>query len=220
MTVREFAQFVRDTGYKTDAEKGVVKANALKLESGKHIPTSTTSWREPLFDQEDTHPITCVTPNDANNYCEWLSKKSDYKYRLPTNIEWIYACTLNSETMFDFDQGQAAVHVNVIGQSLRKLDNRYEDSGFDDGFPFTAPAGAKLPGRSGLIFMHGNVLEICLCADPEEKNYFRYDYVVCGGAWMSELSHCAANVQIPMALPCSSFIGFRMVRIPKQVDKN
>ena len=62
------------------------------------------SWKKPFgdFKQADTHPVVKVNWNDANAFCEWLTKKelaegkikAGQKYRLPTDAEWSVAVGL------------------------------------------------------------------------------------------------------------------------------
>ena len=73
--VSEFAQFVDETGYFTDAEKSRQKQ----------------TWQNPGFDQSDQHPVVCISWNDADAYCQWTSLETGKMIRLPSCAEWKYA---------------------------------------------------------------------------------------------------------------------------------
>jgi len=93
--VGDFRQFVKDTGYKTDAE---TKGNAFIRKEGKMVRQEGLYWDNPGFNQTDQHPVTTVSWNDAIEFCRWLSKKTGHSYRLPTEVEWEYACRAGSQT--------------------------------------------------------------------------------------------------------------------------
>src|SRR5471030_2279460 len=84
VTRGQFAKFVADTNYKTEAEKG-----------GKGgFGFGAKGWRNPEKygnKQTDDHPVVVVSWNDAQEFCKWLSKKEGKTYRLPTGAEWEYA---------------------------------------------------------------------------------------------------------------------------------
>lgn len=61
---------------------------------------------KPAFEQGPTHPAVCVSWEEANSFCEWLTTREQatgrigraQKYRLPSDEEWSVAVRLPSET--------------------------------------------------------------------------------------------------------------------------
>ena len=48
-------------------------------------------WRDPGVLQTESHPVTCVSWDDAQDYVTWLTGRSGARYRLPTEEEWVLA---------------------------------------------------------------------------------------------------------------------------------
>ena len=159
VTVAEFRRFAEETGYKSEAERD---ARAQGCSGFIYAaPQSITSWRSPGLVQADSHPVLCVSWNDARAYAQWLSRKTGTRYRLPTEAEWEYAARAGGAGARHWgdDPVQACRFANVADQS------RFQSWGFGqkhectDGHYFTAPAGGYAPNRFGLYDMIGNVWE-------------------------------------------------------------
>lgn len=45
-------------------------------------------WDDPGFAQGGSHPVVCVSHDDARAYAQWLSQRSGKAWRLPTRNEW------------------------------------------------------------------------------------------------------------------------------------
>ena len=80
VSVGQFAEFVRDTGHMTESGCYVRRRSRWRWTDG-------VSWRNPAFDQDDSHPVVCVNWNDAKAYAEWLAERTGEPYRLPTEAE-------------------------------------------------------------------------------------------------------------------------------------
>ncbi len=154
VTVGQFKDFVKEQGYRTEAESSGL--GALVLHGEKWEMDANANWRNPGFEQLDNHPVVCVTWNDAKAFCEWLSKKEQKKYTLPTEAQWEYACRAGTQTRFFFgdDEQELFNFVWYEANSQRK----------------THPVGEKKPNAWGLSDMHGNVWQ--WAADWHSGSYY------------------------------------------------
>jgi len=96
VTHRQFAAFIADTGYRTDAERnGKGGVGLTPVKPGKQrdaIGGPQFSWRHTGSTQTDQHPVVNVSINDAKAFCQWLTDESRKRgeavhYRLPTDAE-------------------------------------------------------------------------------------------------------------------------------------
>lgn len=159
VTVGQFQQFVVETQYRTEAERrpGLVLHPVQQTGGGGFNSEST--WRNPGFFQSDEHPVTCVSWNDAQAFCHWLSQRERRRYRLPTEAEWEYACRAGSSAPFSV----SCIEADWPDANLSYCDLMLKDSEQQprDGFLYTAPAGSFPPNVWGVHDMHGNVCEWC-----------------------------------------------------------
>jgi len=185
VTVENFQTFVTATAYKTTAEK---KGSARGIVDGGWGDVDGLSWRKPRFEQDKTHPVTCVSWLDAMAFCEWLSDREKRTYRLPTEAEWECACRGGTDTVFfwgdEADDGEGY------------LNSLYT---YKDDYKWTSPAGCFKANALGLHDMQGNVAEWCSCwsgkydASPADDptgaavGSFRMRR---GGGWFSSLVRC------------------------------
>jgi formylglycine-generating enzyme required for sulfatase activity len=173
VTNAQFAAFVEDTGYRTEAETfGFSAVFHLALQTDRKYvmgPAAGTpwwlgvrgaQWRHPggpgssVKGRED-HPAVHVSWNDALAYCHWAGR------RLPTEAEWERASRGGLEgARFPWgnellDPENGAWRCN-IWQGRFPMHNEAED-----GFLATAPVRAFQPNGFGLWQTVGNVWEWC-----------------------------------------------------------
>jgi formylglycine-generating enzyme required for sulfatase activity len=143
VTVGQFRAFVKETGYKTRAESA---GSARPLHNGDPTDPKLT-WQAPGWEVTEEHPVACVSWNDAQAFCTWLSKKDGRAYRLPTQAEWEYACRAGSTTAYCFGND-----MSMLG-----------DYGwYEANSPKSAqPVAQRKPNAWGLHDMHGNLYEWC-----------------------------------------------------------
>jgi formylglycine-generating enzyme required for sulfatase activity len=159
-------------------------------------------------------------PNNKNDYdnIKWTVtwNRNANGYRLPTEVEWEYACRAGTTTPFNTG--------NNITTSQANYDGDYPYNGNAKGIyrERTTPVGSFQPNAWGLYDMHGNVWEWCwdwygnyssgAQTDPIGASSGSYR-VLRGGSW----SYYALNLRSALrGLDSPSYrnfvIGFRLVR--------
>ena len=228
----QFRQFVKDAGYKTDAEKGEEPgAFGWNPEKKEFEFNKEYSWRNAGFEQTDEHPVVNVSWNDTVAFCKWLSKKEGKSYRLPTEAEWEYACRAGTTTQYHSgdDPETLAKVANVADATLRaKFDARLVKYMIkaSDGYAFTSPVGSFKPNAFGLYDMHGNAWQWCAdwCGDDYYGKSPTKDpqgpdtgdvRVLRGGSW-DVMPQAARSAGRDGATPDyrNDYAGFRVARTP------
>ena len=174
VTRGQFRQFVADTGYKTDVEKGDGDDGQAWNPDKKKFEFNGRCWHNAGFAQSDEHPVVNVSWRDAVAFCQWLSRKDGNTYRLPSEAEWEYACRAGTTTRY---------YSGDDPETLAKVAN-VPDAAFNakftwhlkfaikasDGYVYTSPVGSFQPNAFGLYDMHGNARQ--WCADWYGTGYY------------------------------------------------
>ena len=223
VTVGQFRQFVLETQYKTDAEKA---GESYTLQDDRWQLVKGVHWQNPGFEQDDDHPVVCISWNDSVALTKWLSEKHQRPFRLPTEAEWEYACRAGTTT-FRFwgdDPSQACQYANVADLTLKKRFNYKYYHNCDDGYVYTSPVGSFLPNPWGLYDMLGNVWEWCADAFDEEA-YLKHEKnnpvmelegasfrVLRGGSWFNSPAsvRCAARLRSRPS-DCNTYGSLRLL---------
>ena len=101
---------------------------------------ASNNWQSPGFEQNDDHPVVCVSWNNAQVYAKWLSRKTVHNYRLLTEAEWEYVARAGTTSTYYF------------GDTISTTQANYSSAG-------TVQVGSYDPNEFGLYDVHGNVWE-------------------------------------------------------------
>jgi formylglycine-generating enzyme required for sulfatase activity len=99
------------------------------------ISLKRRSWDDPGFSQAGTHPVVCVSFDDARAFAQWLGRRNGKEYRLPTRAEWVPLAT------------------------YRGTGNACRDGRIDCGSAGTVAASQGPASHLGLTGMRGNARE-------------------------------------------------------------
>ncbi|MFM7919428.1 MAG: formylglycine-generating enzyme family protein, partial [Planctomycetaceae bacterium] len=153
VTRGQFAEFVRSTNYRTDAERDARGGFGFNSETGRSEEHPRYNWRNTGFPQTDKHPVVNVSWNDADAFAKWLTEQSrdngeTVRYLLPTEAQFEYALRAGAATRYATGDSPQTLdgNANVRDASLeQRLANRRFSTPsfkFDDGVAFTAVVGS------------------------------------------------------------------------------
>ena len=176
VNVREFRRFVEDSGFRPDGPCWTLEST----DWSQWRERRNRDWQNPGFAQSDTHPVTCVSWNDANAYVEWLSNTTDEKWRLLSEAEWEYAARAGTTTsrFWGDDASAQCDYANGADQSTDFL----RRTSCQDRHAQTSPVGSFKGNAFGLYDVMGNVSE--WTADCWNPSY--HGAPTDGSPWLSE----------------------------------
>lgn len=186
VTNQDFEQFIKETGYQTDAER---LHNAMVFEPGleefKWMKDSTAFWRFPNgknrggIEDKMNHPVTTISYADAEKYCSWA------KVRLPSLDEWEIAARAGTKTAYFW--GEDREEIGAYANIWNGRDHLVADT--SDGYMYTSPVASFKPNPYGLYDVYGNVFEFCegsLKTDPKNRKVAHAR----GGSWWCSRNAC------------------------------
>ncbi len=181
-------------------------------------------------------PVTNLGPSEIKVFCNRLSRSAGLVpcydetteacdaakngFRMPTEVEWEYACRAGTDTMFYTGNTEADL--------ARAGWYRANSSGRPN------PVGLKQPNRWGLYDMHGNVFEFCednwnpamsygrYLPKGETRDFYYYHNlnVARGGGWFSDPAVCRSATRSCFCswknINQSYYMGFRVARTVNQ----
>ena len=227
VTNAQFAEFVKQTGYITDAEKQhgaamFVQPTQPVAELGWWKFEPEANWKHPWGlksrkQPEPNEPVRMVTWNDAYAYANWLG------HDLPTELEWEYAAK-----GFQQNSDLGPTHHGHITANYWQGEFPYQNNQ-DDGFAEVSPVGCFDKNPFGLYDLIGNVWEWTQTpytgprdhhmGDPEQYRVNHSDvlkYTIKGGSYLCASNYCAryrAAARHPQELDlATSHVGFRTVK--------
>lgn len=188
---------------------------------------NTSPWQNKGRREGDRFPATSVSWSDASKFCGKLNGlerdakrlPKDWRYALPTEVQWEYACRAGSTSTFSFGDKLTELPQyawfgatnSSRGVRSSALNERYAHE-----------VGALKPNAWGLHDMHGNVWE--WCGDWYDGDFYLSspasdptgpasgtERVIRGGGWLRGPRLCRSAYRGRLAPEeRSNFSGFRV----------
>ena len=175
---------------------------------------SNPSFSELGFGEDSSnYPVNNISWLDSVSFCRALTMLAknegklpvDYEYRLPTEVEWEYACRAGTQTDYYFGDDASELHKHgwFRGNSRKQMH----------------PVGMKQPNEWGLYDLYGNVREwvgnsfVNTLLNDSEQDEFRISR---GGAYMKPAVECMSSSRSTNSLHHRfRNLGFRVALAPK-----
>ena len=223
VTRGEYARFIADSGHEPQPGCRVWDPALSRFSEDRR-----RGWQDlatPAAPSDDL-PVSCVSFADAQAYAQWLSSKTESRYRLPSEAEWEYAARAGSRALRPWgdDAENACDFANtydLVAAARYRLG--WSQAGCRDGYADLAPVGQFGANAFGLHDMIGNVREwVQDCATgsyvgrPRDGRAWEWiggcgERVQRGGSWLTPPaeSRSAYRASAPAAEQASD-TGFRI----------
>jgi uncharacterized protein (TIGR02996 family) len=144
------------------------------------FPVTQRQWQAVMGDNPsefkgEDQPVESASFTDHIGFCERLTERFGWRFRLATGVEWEWACRAGTTTAF---------HTGDSEEAMRRAGWCNYDGQRPHLWAGTRPVGQFLPNAFGLFDTHGNVEEVM--ADRTEWGY----PILRGGSWASTSEGC------------------------------
>jgi len=214
LTVGSWRRSVAETGYRSDAERGVpddpdhpAAGAVTATPAGGRAVHEQANWSRifPLLGTEelrDDLPVLYLSAADA------VAFTAHFGLRLPTAAEWERAARAGAATRFPWgDEGvDACRHANLQDRAgARRFPEFNVPVPCDDGYAVIAPVASFAPNAAGFFDLVGNVEEWCVVA-----NHTHSHYELVGGSWVADADGATFAQRASLNQHARrDFIGFR-----------
>lgn len=153
-------------------------------------------WDNPAYNNP-SQPVVGISLYEAKAYCNWLSSKTNKKYRLLTNSEWEKMARSKRRKYIFNDDSNINVCCNTSESKLKRV------------LPVGVISCNKTP--EGIYDINGNIYEWTSSLYNNTNNNFDSQYIVKGGSWVQSKDR-ATSAYIGRAKSwCRNIdLGFRM----------
>jgi len=150
------------------------------------------TWQNPGFEQDDSHPVVCVSWPEAAAYAQWLARETGKRYRLLSAGEFDQIASRASDCS-----------ANLADASYNKKFDSKDGASCDDGFAATAPAGRFEAGSNVRLWVNA-------CGNGAAANAGCRDHLAKGRSWANAAKDAASdNFSNDVGL---NTVGFRVAR--------
>jgi len=193
VTAEEFERFARDRGWR---------------------------WRSDLIVARGRQPVMNIRIADAERYCRWLSEQTGHHYRLPSEVEWEYACRAGTTTPFHYGDSVSCREVHFNATLPWEEARRGRRFFLPRCVPLNSalPVGERPPNLWGLHDMHGNTWEFTSSSwsdghRPGQTPARSKWIVVKGGSWFDAAVFARSAARRPrLRDELDVNLGLRVVR--------
>ena len=183
---------------------------------------------DPIPTATGTFPVSQVSWEEAKAFCEKLNNEYSrfvpygYKYDLPTEAQWEYACRAGTTTALNKNlelatDSASCPNLNKVAWYLKNTNASHS-------------VGLLAPNNWGIYDMHGNVAEWCLDTRKTMYEDYKFDnpeeplidpistggtqYLIRGGGFSSETKrNRSASRDAKAKTDHLNFVGFRVVLV-------